>query len=148
MAKTATKTPTKSIKTNKGSKGKSTVVKKAKSKLKYPVVKMFLKANFNNSIISIADMEGKVLAWSSAGKVGFKGAKKSTPFASQKATEEIVDKAKSMEVSTVHLVINGAGMGRDSFIRAMQNTDFEIASITDTTGFAFGGVRARKRRRV
>jgi small subunit ribosomal protein S11 len=139
MAKTTTK---------KSQSNKTITTKKSKSKLKFPIVKIYLKANFNNSIISITDMEGNVLTWSSSGKVGFKGTKKSTPFASQKATEEIIEKAKAMDVSTVHLVINGAGMGRDSFIRAMQNTDFEIATITDTTGFPFGGVRARKRRRV
>jgi small subunit ribosomal protein S11 len=119
------------------------VVKKVKAKkLKIPLAKIFLKANFNNSIITLTDLEGKVLAWSSSGKMGFKGSKKSTPFASQKATEDVLLAAKTYEVSTVHLQINGGGMGRDSFIRAVQ------AAIKDTTSFPFGGPTLRKRRRV
>jgi small subunit ribosomal protein S11 len=125
------------------------VVKKVKAKkLKIPLAKIFLKANFNNSIITLTDLEGKVLAWSSSGKMGFKGSKKSTPFASQKATEDVLLAAKTYEVSTVHLQINGGGMGRDSFIRAVQAANLQIESIKDTTSFPFGGPTLRKRRRV
>lgn len=122
--------------------------KKIKIKQKYPIARLFLKANFNNSIVTLTDLQGHVLTWSSAGKSGFKGSKKSTPFASQKATEEVLATAKSYEVSTLHVEINGAGMGRDSFIRAIQASGMQVESIKDKTSFAFGGVTLKKRRRV
>jgi small subunit ribosomal protein S11 len=127
---------------------KSKVTKKSKIKKKYPILRVFLRAELNNSIISLTDLEGKVLAWSSSGKCGFKGSKKSTPFAAQKATEEILDKAKSFEASTLHIELWGAGMGRDSFLRTLQTTDFQIDTIKDVTGFPFGGPKPKKRRRV
>ncbi len=123
-------------------------IKKSKSKLKLPIARIFLRAEFNNSIITLTDLDGKVITWSSSGKIGFKGSKKSTPFAAQKATEEILDKLKSMETTSVHLEIWGAGMGRDSFLRTIQGSDLQIESIKDKTGFPFGGVKPRKRRRV
>jgi small subunit ribosomal protein S11 len=122
--------------------------KKAKIKQKYPIARLFLRANFNNSIITLTDLNGLVLSWSSSGKVGFKGSKKSTPFASQKATEEVLASAKNYEVSTVHVEIKGAGMGRDSFIRAIQASGFQIETIKDSTSFPFGGPTLKKRRRV
>jgi small subunit ribosomal protein S11 len=123
-------------------------VKKTKIKQKHPILRVFLRAELNNSIITLTDMEGRVLAWSSSGKCGFKGSKKSTPFAAQKATEEILDKAKSYDASTLHIELWGAGMGRDSFLRTLQGTDFKIDSIKDITGFPFGGPKPKKRRRV
>jgi len=125
-----------------------TTVKKPKLKKKFPIVRIFLRAEFNNTILTLTDLEGKVIAWSSSGKVGFKGAKKSTPFAAQRVTEEILEKARSVESNTAHILIKGSGMGRDSFLRSLQNSDFLIASIKDVTGFAFGGPRPKKRRRV
>jgi small subunit ribosomal protein S11 len=122
--------------------------KKTKIKQKYPIVRIFLRAEFNNSIVTLTDLQGKVLAWTSSGKVGFKGSKKSTPFAAQRATEEILDRVRQVEASTVHLVIHGAGMGRDSFLRTIQSSDVQIESIKDVTGFPFGGDRPKKRRRV
>lgn len=121
---------------------------KKKIKQKHSIVRICIKANFNNSIITATDLEGKVLAWSSAGKAGFKGSKKATPFAAQKATEELLDKVKEYEASSVHLIIEGAGMGRDSFLRALQASGLQIDSIKDATGFPFGGVRSKPRRRV
>ena len=111
-------------------------------------MKISLNARFNNSIITLTDLQGNVIAWSSSGRVGFKGSKKSTPFAAQKATEEILDKVKSVEASSAHVVIKGAGMGRDSFLRSLQNSDIQVESIKDITGFPFGGVLSKKRRRV
>jgi small subunit ribosomal protein S11 len=122
--------------------------KKAKIKIKYPIARLCLRANFNNSIVTLTDLQGKVLCWSSSGKSGFKGSKKSTPFASQKATEEVLTNAKNYEVSTLHIEITGAGMGRDSFIRAIQASGLQVESIKDKTSFAFGGVTLKKRRRV
>jgi small subunit ribosomal protein S11 len=122
--------------------------KKTKVKKKLSVVKIFLRAEFNNSIVTLTDLDGKVLYWSTSGKVGFKGAKKSTPFASQKATEDVLDRVKAMEASSAHIVIKGAGMGRDSFLRTIQSSDLQIESIKDITGFPFGGCKPAKRRRV
>jgi small subunit ribosomal protein S11 len=130
-------------------KAKVTTAKKAKvRKIKVPIAKLYLKANFNNSIVTLTDLNGAVLAWSSSGKSGFKGSKKSTPFAAQKATEEVLGVAKSFETNSIHIEINGAGMGRDAFIRAIQASNLQIDSIKDTTSFAFGGVTLKKRRRV
>jgi small subunit ribosomal protein S11 len=130
-------------------KAKVTTAKKAKvRKIKVPIAKLYLKANFNNSIVTLTDLNGAVLAWSSSGKSGFKGSKKSTPFAAQKATEEVLAAAKSFETNSIHIEINGAGMGRDAFIRAIQASNLQIDSIKDTTSFAFGGVTLKKRRRV
>ncbi len=127
---------------------KTKVNKKVKIKQKYPLLRLFLRAELNNSILTLTDLDGKVLAWSSAGKCGFKGSKKSTPFAAQKATEEILDKLKAYEASSVQIVIWGAGMGRDSFLRSLQTMDIQIESIKDVTGFPFGGPKPKKRRRV
>jgi small subunit ribosomal protein S11 len=138
MAKATTPAKTATVKT----------VKKTKAKQKHPIVRLCLRAEFNNSIITMTDLQGHVLGWSSSGKIGFKGSKKSTPFASQKATEDILDKARAVDASSVHLVIWGAGMGRDSFLRTIQASNLQIETIEDKTGFPFGGVRQKKRRRV
>ena len=135
MARNQTKTK---LKTN----------KKTKVKQKLPIVRIFLRAEFNNSIVTLTDLQGKVIAWTSSGKVGFKGSKKSTPFAAQRATEEILDRVRQVEASSVHIVIKGAGMGRDSFLRTVQSSDLQIESLKDLTGFPFGGARMKKRRRV
>lgn len=123
-------------------------VKKVKLKKKVSAVRVYLSAQLNNTIVTLTDQEGKVVAWSSSGKAGFKGAKKSTPFAAQKVTEEVMEKAKMVNAKVADVYIKGAGMGRDSFIRVIQATDLQINSITDTTGFPFGGCRPKKRRRV
>jgi small subunit ribosomal protein S11 len=122
--------------------------KKTKIKQKHAIVKICLAAEFNNSIITLTDLQGKVLAWSSSGKVGFKGTKKSTPFAAQRAAEEILERVKQVEASSAHLVIRGAGMGRDAFLRSIQGSDLQIESIKDLTGFPFGGSKPKNRRRV
>lgn len=123
-------------------------VKKTKVKKKLPIARIFLYAAFNNSIVTLTDLEGKVQYWSSAKKVGFKGAKKSTPFAAQKVTEDVLEKIKQFDTTNIHIVIKGAGMGRDSFLRAIQNSTLTVDSIKDVTGFPFGGVTPKKRRRV
>jgi small subunit ribosomal protein S11 len=127
---------------------KKVVTKKAKVKKKFPAVRIYLTANLNNTIITLTDTNGGVLAWSSSGKVGFKGSRKSTPFAAQKVAEDVLEKAKAFDAQSVDIFINGAGMGRDSLIRTVQNIDMQINSIVDTTSFAFGGVKPKKRRRV
>lgn len=124
------------------------ISKKSRLKERHPITKIYLRAQQNNSIITLTDLEGKVIAWSSSGKVGFKGAKKSTPFAAQKATEEVLEKAKIVDSSSFHIIIKGGGQGRDAFLRAVQTSGIQIESIKDTTGFAFGGPKAKNRRRV
>jgi small subunit ribosomal protein S11 len=123
-------------------------LKKSKLKKKIGSVKIYLAAKLNNTIVTLSDQEGKVVAWSSSGKAGFKGAKKSTPFAAQKVTEEVLEKVKMVDAKSADIFIKGPGAGRDSFIRTLQNADIQINSITDTTGFPFGGCRPKKRRRV
>jgi len=127
---------------------KSKAVKSTKIKVKYPIVRLCIKANANNSLITLTDMTGKVIAWSTPGKVGFKGSKKSTPFAAQKATEEVIEKAKAVDAASIHLQINGGGMGRDAFLRAVQASGLQVETIKDTTGFPFGGPKQTNRRRV
>ncbi len=125
-----------------------TTTKKNKLKKKISSVRIYLAAKLNNTIVTLTDQEGKVIAWSSSGKVGFKGARKSTPFAAQRVTEDVLDKVKAVEAKSADVFVKGSGMGRDSFIRSIQGFDIQINSITDTTGFPFGGVRPRKKRRV
>ncbi len=124
------------------------VSKNSRLKKKYPIVRINFKAKFNNSIITVSDLENNVLMWSSSGKVGFKGSKKATPFASQKTTEDILEKLKTLETTNVQIILNGAGMGRDSFIRSIQNSGLQVDLIKDTTGFPFGGITLKKKRRV
>lgn len=129
-------------------KAKKVTTKKPKLKIKLPSVKLFMRAEQNNSIITMTDLSGKVVAWSSSGKIGFKGTKKSTPFAAQKATEEILEKVEAVGASSAHLIIKGFGQGRDAFLRSIQGSSLQIDSIEDLTGFPFGGPRAKKKRRV
>ena len=122
-------------------------VKKIKRKLS--LAKIFINAAFNNTIITLADPAGQVLAWSTSGKMGFKGSRKSTPFASQKAVEEILEKLGETGASAVDIIIKGVGSGRDQAIRTIAATQgLEIQSIHDVTPVPHGGVRPKKRRRV
>lgn len=129
-------------------KDKLKISKNSRLKQKFPIVKICLKANANNTIMVLTDLEGKVIAWNSSGKSGFKGSKKATPFASQKVTEDIIEKARMVEASSAHLTINGYGMGRDAFLRAIQASGIQVESIRDTTGFPHGGPKAKNRRRI
>ena len=122
-------------------------VKRSKIKKKLSAVRLYVKARYNNCLVTATDMEGKVLAWSSAGKVGFKGSRKATPFASQKATEDLIEMVKDTGATSAHLFISGGGMGRDSFLRTIQASDLHIESIKDTNGFPHGGVRKKKERK-
>jgi len=107
-----------------------------------------VKATFNNTIVSITDLNGDVLCWSSAGTVGFKGSRKSTPFAAQRTAESAADKAQKMGVRQVEVRVNGPGSGRESAIRALQAAGLEIKAIEDITPLPHNGCRPRKRRRV
>ena len=107
-----------------------------------------IKSSFNNTIISIADQEGNVIAWASAGNVGFKGSRKSTPFAAQLAAETAARRAMEHGVRKVDVVVKGPGSGRETAIRSIQNTGIEVVGIKDVTPIPHNGCRPPKRRRV
>ena len=107
-----------------------------------------IKSTFNNTIISITDPQGNVIAWKSAGQVGFKGSRKSTPFAAQLAAEACAKLAQEHGVRRVSVFVKGPGSGRETAIRSLQAAGLEIASIQDCTPVPHNGCRPRKRRRV
>ena len=108
----------------------------------------FVTATFNNTLITITDPEGNVIGWSSAGKLGFKGSRKGTPFAAQVAGRDAGSVAQDSGVRTIDVFVKGPGAGRESAIRAIQSTGIEVKSIRDTTPIPHNGCRPRKRRRV
>ena len=107
-----------------------------------------IKSTFNNTIITITDPQGNVIAWKSAGQVGFKGSRKSTPFAAQLAAEACAKLAQEHGVRRVSVFVKGPGSGRETAIRSLQAAGLEIASIQDRTPVPHNGCRPRKRRRV
>jgi len=107
-----------------------------------------IKSTFNNTIISITDEEGKVVAWSSAGKVGYKGSRKSTPFAAQLAAENAAEEAKGMGMKEIEIFVKGPGSGRESAIRTLQSAGLNITLIKDITPIPHNGCRPPKRRRI
>jgi small subunit ribosomal protein S11 len=107
-----------------------------------------VKATFNNTIISITDARGNVVSWGSPGKVGFKGSRKSTPFAAQVAAESAATAAMEMGMRKLDVRVKGAGAGRESAIRALKAAGMDILSIKDVTGVPHNGCRPKKRRRV
>jgi small subunit ribosomal protein S11 len=107
-----------------------------------------IQATFNNTIISISDPEGNVLTWSSAGKVGFKGSRKGTPFAAQMAAQNAGHAARDAGVRTLDVEVQGPGSGREGAIRALQAAGLDVKSIRDVTPIPHNGTRPPKRRRV
>jgi len=107
-----------------------------------------IKATFSNTIVTIADMNGDTVAWSSSGKSGFKGSKKSTPFAATIAAENAAKEAVSLGMKRVHVRVQGPGSGRESAIQALQGAGLTIRSIKDVTPIPHNGCRPPKRRRV
>lgn len=107
-----------------------------------------IQASFNNTIISITDMQGNVISWSSAGQVGFSGSRKSTAFAAQVAAEQAASKARDMGLREVRAYVSGPGAGRESSIRAIQASGLTVTLIRDVTPIPHNGCRPRKRRRV
>jgi len=105
-------------------------------------------STFNNTIVTITDAQGNTLAWSTAGHKGFKGSRKSTPYAAQIAAEDAGIKAKEHGVKTLEVLVKGPGSGRESALRALQSVGFVINSIVDITPVPHNGCRPRKRRRV
>lgn len=124
--------------------------KRRKKKIKRNIEKgqAHIRSTFNNTIISITDLEGNVIAWSSAGKVGYEGSRKSTPFAAQIAAEDAADEAKEMGLKDIQIFVKGPGSGRESAIRALQAAGLNVSLIKDITPIPHNGCRPPKRRRV
>jgi small subunit ribosomal protein S11 len=121
---------------------------KRKEKRNVPHGVAHIQATFNNTIVSISDPEGSILAWSSAGRIGFKGSRKGTPFAAQVAAQNCGNQAKDAGVRSVDVMVKGPGAGRESAVRALQAAGIEVKSIKDVTPIPHNGCRPRKRRRV
>ena len=129
-------------------KKKSSFSKKKKVKRYVSTGIAYVKSTFNNTIISIADAHGNVIAWSSAGKKGFKGSRKSTPYAAQIAADEVGTKALEYGMKILSVEVKGPGSGRETALRSLQAKGFKITSIRDTTPMPHNGSRPPKRRRV
>ncbi len=121
-----------------------------KKKIRKNVIKgiAYIKASFNNTIITITDLNGETLCWDSAGTVGFKGARKATPFAATRAAEKCAAKAKRMGMREVEVHVKGPGSGRESAVTALQNNGLSITAVEDHTPIPHNGCRPRKKRRV
>ncbi len=124
------------------------VVRKKKEKKNIPNGVAHIQATFNNTMITITDTTGNVLAWSSSGSKGFKGSRKSTPFAAQIAAEDAAKKAQEHGVRSIEVYVKGPGSGRESALRALQAAGFNISFIRDVTAIPHNGCRPPKRRRV
>ncbi|NCT89664.1 30S ribosomal protein S11 [Cellulomonas sp. APG4] len=119
-----------------------------KEKKNVAVGQAHIKSTFNNTIVSITDPSGAVIAWASSGQVGFKGSRKSTPFAAQLAAEAAARRAQEHGMKKVDVFVKGPGSGRETAIRSLQATGLEVGSIQDVTPQAHNGCRPPKRRRV
>ena len=129
-----------------GAKGGKPKAKKVKKNIQSGIA--HITASFNNTIVTITDVSGNVVAWSSAGVKGFKGSRKSTPFAAQLAAEDAAKKAMDHGMRSISVFVKGPGSGRESALRALQAAGFKITLIRDVTPVPHNGCRPRKRRRV
>jgi small subunit ribosomal protein S11 len=125
---------------------RSSGAKKGKRTLSAGQVHVF--ASFNNTIVTITDPDGNTLCWGSAGSVGFKGSRKSTPFAARLAAEQVIKAAQTIGIQEVDLFVKGPGPGRESAIRAVQSMGLKVKSISDITPVPHNGCRPPKKRRV
>ncbi|HEY8109167.1 MAG TPA: 30S ribosomal protein S11 [Patescibacteria group bacterium] len=121
-----------------------------KKKIKAPSEqgRVYIQATFNNTIVSFTDASGKVLTWGSPGTAGFKGTRKSTPFAATTATQQAAERAKQAGLRSVNVFVRGVGSGRDAAIRAIQASGLNVTQLKDLTPIPHNGVRAKKPRRV
>ncbi len=122
--------------------------RKKKNKTKVPKGKVFINSTYNNTIVTVTDPSGNVVVWGSAGKAGFKGSKKSTPYAGGKTMEDALARLKERGMTEVDVYIKGIGSGRESAVRALQGSGLTVLSIKDRTPIPHGGVRQKKVRRV
>ncbi|MEY4222021.1 MAG: ribosomal protein [Chloroflexota bacterium] len=129
-------------------KSQSKPARRKREKRVVPRGRAYVHATFNNTIVTFTDQQGNTLAWGSAGKTGFKGSRKSTPYAARVAAEEASKAAKELGMLEVEVFIKGPGPGRESAIRAIQSLGIKVRSITDTTPVPHNGCRPPKRRRV
>ena len=125
-----------------------TKVKKKKEKKNVPMGVVHIKATFNNTIVTITDVTGDVVSWASSGGQGFRGSRKSTPFAAQTAVREAVRKAREMGMHTVEVLVKGPGVGREAAIRAIGAAGLKVTLIKDVTPIPHNGCRQSKRRRI
>lgn len=124
------------------------VAKKKKVKKNVPEGVVFVYSTFNNTIVTISDKQGNVVSWCSAGVLGFKGSRKSTPFAAQSALTEAAKKASDLGMRKVEVKVKGPGPGREAALRALVSTGFEVSKISDVTPIPHNGCKPPKRRRV
>jgi small subunit ribosomal protein S11 len=124
--------------------------KKKKKKLKRQILKgqAHIKCTYNNTMVMLADQNGGMLAWSSSGLLGFKGAKKATPYAATQVVHDVSEKVKKYGLRELEVFVKGVGSGRESSIRSLANKGFELVSIKDVTPIPHNGCRAKKPRRV
>jgi len=127
---------------------KATTTKKKKEKKTVYEGKVFIQATFNNTIVTVTDLNGNAISWASAGGLGFKGAKKSTPYAAQTTAETAAKKALDYGLREVHVFVKGPGVGRESAIRSLGALGITVKSIKDITPIPHNGCRPRKSRRV
>ena len=127
---------------------KSSYSKKKKIKKNIPNGIAYVQSTFNNTIVSIADTNGNIISWSSAGQKGFKGSRKSTPYAAQVAADSAAIKALEFGMKVLSVEVKGPGSGRETALRALQSRGFKIISIKDTTPMPHNGTRPPKKRRV
>ncbi|MBC61676.1 MAG: 30S ribosomal protein S11 [Zetaproteobacteria bacterium] len=124
------------------------LVKKRKVKRNIPIGVAHIQATFNNTMVTITDVKGDVVSWCSSGSKGFKGSRKSTPYAAQIAAEDAAKKAQDMGMKTVSVLVRGPGSGRESAVRAIGATGLKVSLIKDVTPVPHNGCRPPKRRRV
>lgn len=127
---------------------KKKIVKKRRDIKKVDKGQVHIQSSFNNTLVTITDMQGNALAWSSAGSLGFKGSRKSTPFAAQQAAETAANAAKEYGIRSVEVYVKGPGAGRESAIRALANCGYEVTLIEDVSPIPHNGCRPPKKRRV
>lgn len=121
---------------------------KVSSKRRIEKGRVYVKASYNNTMITVCDDKGSVLAWATAGSVGFSGPKKATPFAASKIIGILAEKMKAMGMHTIEIWVRGIGSGRDSAVRTLSNLGFTVTAIKDVTGVPHNGPRPKKTRRV
>lgn len=129
-------------------KGTKKVVRRRRERKNIERGAVHIQSTFNNTIVTITDVQGNAISWASAGEMGFRGSKKSTPFAAQTAAEKAAKAAQEHGLKTVEVFVKGPGSGREAAIRALQAVGLEVSMIRDVTPIAHNGCRPPKRRRV